>query len=334
MNLNSRFKRALGGLVCGLLVSGLGGTVAWAQNAWPSKPVKVTVPYAAGGTADLLGRLVSEQLTGVYKQNFYTENRPGAGGTVGSLAVSKAPADGYTLLVSGIGSHVIGPAMAATGFDPLHDFSHIAVLGGPPTVLVVPADLPVKDLKEFLAYAGGRKQGLSWGSPGQGTHGHLIGELFISATQVKDFVHVGYKGGAPAMVDLMGGHIQAAFVTYSAAHAHIRSGKVRALATSAMRRMPELKEVPTFAELGYPELTASTWFALSGPKGLSIEWVDQLNKAVRRALLHPNMRKILAAEGIESYDFGPVEVRHFLEVETLRWGQLIRTLDKDTVLLK
>ena len=328
MRLMPYCKRALAVLMFQLLVSLFLGSVAFAQNSWPTKAVKIVVPYAAGGTADLLGRLLSEQLSGVYKHNFYTENKPGVGGTVGSLAVSKAPADGYTLLISGIGSHVIGPLMSATGFDPMLDFSHIAILGGPPVVFVVSADLPVKDLKGFLFYANRQRSGISWGSPGQGTHGHLMGALFMASTTLKDFVHVGYKGGAPAMVDLSGGHIQAAFVTYSAAHAHIRAGKVRALAVSAMRRMSDLKDVPTFAELGYPELTASTWFALSGPRDLSIEWVDQLNQHVRRAFMHPGTRKILAAEGIESYDFGPSGVVNFLEAETLRWGPLIRALDK------
>lgn len=328
MSLISGIKLFCERLVCAtLLMSALVGVVH-AQNAWPSRSVKVIVPYAAGGTSDLLGRLVSEHLSVIYKQNFYTENRPGAGGTVASLTASKAPADGYTLVISGIGSHVIGPAMAPTGFDPVRDFSHLAILGGPPTVLVVPADLPVKDLKSFLSYAGERTIGLSWGSPGQGTHGHLLGELFTASIKTKKFVHVSYRGGAPAMVDLIGGHIQAAFVTYSAAHASIKSGKVRALAISAMRRMPDLKEVPTFAEMGYPELTSSTWFALSAPKGMSLEWVDQINRQVRSGFSDPGIQKILANEGIESYDFDPQRVSHFFETEALRWGQLIRTLDK------
>ena len=257
----------------------LSGELA-AQPNWPRKPVRLVVPYAPGGTADILGRLVAEKLESIYGQTFYVENRPGAGGTVGSLTVARASPEGYTFVISGIGSHVIGPALSNTGFQPLSDFSHIALLGGPPTVLVIPQDLPVKQLKDFLAYVAERKHGVSWGSPGQGTHGHLIGELFAASVGLGNMVHIGYKGGAPAMVDLMGGHIQAAFVTYSSANAHIKSGKLRALAISSAQRRQDMPEVPTFAELGFAQLTSETWFAFSGPSGMPPALVETLNRQI------------------------------------------------------
>jgi tripartite-type tricarboxylate transporter receptor subunit TctC len=318
------FSRYVKLLLFTVLAVGLAVCSALAQPNWPNKPVKLLVPYAPGGTADLLGRLVAQQLDAVYTQSFYIENRPGAGGTVGSLAVAKTAPNGYTLLISGIGSHVIGPALTAADFDPLQDFSHIVVLGGPPTVLVVHPDLPIKDLKGFLLYARAHQGGLSWGSPGQGTHGQLIGELFTASANLQHMAHAPYRGGAPAVADLIGGHIQAAFVTYSSANAHIQSGKVRALAVTSSRRMRDLREVPTFSELGYPQLTATTWFAVSGPRGLPLPLVQQLNSQIRHGLRQPEALRVLAREGIETVDFDAAQSVQFLEAETLKWTRLIR----------
>jgi tripartite-type tricarboxylate transporter receptor subunit TctC len=310
-----------------LLCLVLAGELA-AQPSWPSKPVRLVVPYAPGGTADILGRLVAGKLGSVNAQSFYVENRPGAGGTAGSLAAARALADGHTFVISGIGSHVIGPALSNTGFQPLRDFSHIAMLGGPPTVLVIHQELPVRHLKDFLTYAAARERGVSWGSPGQGTHGHLIGELFAASVGLNNMVHIGYKGGAPAMLDLMGGHIQAAFVTYSSANAHIKSGKVRALAISSAQRRQDLSEVPTFAELGFAQLTAYTWFAFSGPSGMSQSLLEKLNLEIRQGLREADAQSVLASEGIEPYDFDVERTEQFFLTETIRWKRLIGGVSK------
>ena len=162
-------------------------------RTWPQKQVRVIVPYSPGGSADTLGRAISHYLGGVFKQSFVVENRAGAGGIVGSQGVARAAPDGYTLVVSGIGSHVIAPLHNASAFDPLKDFTHIAMLGGPPTALVVPVDSPVKTLDDFIQYAKSRPEGISWGSPGQGTHGALIGEAFRQAANL-DMTHRGGSG--------------------------------------------------------------------------------------------------------------------------------------------
>ena len=199
--------------VCnGLFVlAGLSASVAMAQEPnWPQRPVKIVVPYAAGGSSDSLGRLISVGLTESLKQPFVIENKGGAGGMIGSQQVSKSAPDGYNLVISGVASHVIGPSENPKTYDPIKDFTHIAMLGGPPIVLAVNAQLPITDLKSFMAYA--KANPVSWGSPGKGTHGYLIGEAFevMSKTPMQ---HVAYKGGSPAVADTIAGHIPALFTT-------------------------------------------------------------------------------------------------------------------------
>jgi tripartite-type tricarboxylate transporter receptor subunit TctC len=248
---------------------------------------------------------------------------------IGSQAVAKAPPDGYTLVISGIASHVIAPAGAgeAALFDPMKDFTHIAMIGGPPVVLVVNASLPIHDLKGFIAYAKAQPQGLNWGSSGQGTHAHLIGETFRTMSHLQ-MVHISYKGGAQAVVDLLGNQIPAAFMALPSANQHILSGKLRALATTASKRLPEHPGVPTFAELGYPALTARTWFGLSGPAGMPKPLVDRINAEVRRGLQTPAIKQQLALESIESDDFDAATFTKYVKSEIERWGPLAKQVSK------
>lgn len=292
---------------------------------WPKKAVRVVVPYAAGGTADTLGRVVATHLQAVYKQPFVIENRAGGAGTIGSGQVAKTPPDGHTLVVSGIGSHVIAP-VEVKSFDPIADFTHIALLGGPPTVLVVNPSLSPKTLAEFISYAQNQPAGLSWGSPGIGTHGDLIGELFARRANYRH-TPVGYKGANPAVADLLGGQIQAAVVTYRTAAAHIKAGKLRALAITAPTRQPDIPTVPTFAELGFPELTASTWFSLSGPAGMPPALVSKINEEVRRGLKSPAAQKLMKEEGIEIPDMDAPAFNRYLRAELDRWVPLVKSRD-------
>ena len=182
---------------------------------WPERTVRVVVPYAAGGSADTLGRLVAGHLQTVFKQPFVIDNRAGAGGTIGSHQVAKSPPDGYTLVVSGIGSHVIAPVQTKA-YNPVTDFTHIAMFGGPPSVLAVHPSLGVNDVRELVAYAKQHKDGVSWGSPGSGTHAHLLGELFWRAAGGSN-THISYKGAAPAIADLVAGQIPVTFSTFTSA---------------------------------------------------------------------------------------------------------------------
>lgn len=293
-------------------------------DTWPSKQVRLVVPYAPGGTSDTLGRVVANHLGETFKQSFIVENRPGAGGVTGSAAVAKAAPDGYTLVISGIGSHAIAPSLTKKlPFDPMRDFTHIAILGGPPNVLAVHPSVPAKNLKEFVAYAKAQKGALNYGSPGNGTQGHLFAENFMQIAGV-EMAHVPYKGASPAVADLMAGHIQALSTTLSTAAGQIRAGKARALAVSAKSRVGEFADVPTFAELGHPELVATTWFSLSGPAGMSKEIVQRLNTEVRRILQLPDVRKKLMAEGIEPDNLDPQQSTAYMAAEIKRWAPVVR----------
>ncbi len=309
-----------------LLCAAAGVTLAacaWAQD-WPAKPVKIIVPFAPGGTADTLGRLVAQKLSEDYKQSFVVENRGGAGGVIGSELVAKSAPDGYTLVVSGVASHCIAPALARIfPFDPLKDFTHIALFGGPPGVLAINAKVPVHNLAEFIAYAKANPGKLSYGSPGNGTQGHLVAEQFKYLTGIA-MVHVPYRGASLAVADLIAGQVQVTSTTLSTASGQIRAGRARALAVTSNARVADFPDVPTFAELGYPALTASIWFSLSGPAGLPQEVVQSLNGEVRRALHQPELLARLRPEGIEPGDLDARQFADFVEAELKHWGDVVR----------
>ncbi len=316
-----------------LLAAAMAGTFSlatWAQPAttdWPQKPVKIVVPFAAGGSSDTLGRGIALQLQNALKQSFVIDNRGGGGGTIGSAQVSKAPPDGYTLVVSGIASHVIALA-ENKAFDPIADFSHIALLGGPPLILVAHPSFPANNLQEFVAYAQKAKDGLSWGSSGQGTHAQLIGEVFAKQAKYKH-THVGYKGAGPAINDLLGNQIPVAFVTFTAANAFVNSGKLKAFAVTSTRRMPDMPNVPTFSEAGYPDLVATTWFGVSGPPGMPPAMVERINAEIRKGLKTDGMQKMMAQEGIQSQDWDAATFTRFMRSETDRWIPLVQSVQKN-----
>jgi tripartite-type tricarboxylate transporter receptor subunit TctC len=296
--------------------------VAQAAQAWPTKPVKIIAPFAPGGTADTLGRLVAQKLGEQMKASFVVENRPGAGGALGSDIVAKAAPDGYTLLVSGIASHAIAPALPqGTPYDPVRDFTHIAFFGGPPAVLAVHPSVEAKNLREFVALA--KSKPLSYGSPGNGTQGHLVAELFKQRAGI-DLQHVPYKGGSASMADLIAGHIPSVSATLTTAATQIRAGRARALAISAASRLPDFPDLPTFAELGYPELVATVWFSLSGPANLPADIVERLNAEVNRALEAPDVRERLKPEGIVPSRMSAKEFSAYVAAEVKRWAPVVR----------
>jgi tripartite-type tricarboxylate transporter receptor subunit TctC len=296
---------------------------AWSQQ-YPAKPVRLVVPFPPGGTADTLGRIVAAKLTESLGQNFVVENRPGAGGLIGSELASKAAPDGYTLLVSGIASHAIAPALAAKPpFDPLRDFTHIALFGGPPSVFAVHPSLPAKDLKAYVALARARPHELSYGSPGNGTQGHLMAELFRQRAKI-DIVHVPYRGAALAVTDAVAGHIHGVSTTVTTASAQIRAGRMRALALSSAERLPDYPGVPTFREVGYRDVVGTVWFSLSAPAGVPAEIVGRLNGEVRRILQLQDVRDRLRGDGIAPNQLDPKAFSDFLAAEVKRWGPVIR----------
>lgn len=297
-----------------------------AAAEWPDKPVKVIAPFAPGGTADTLGRIAADHLTQALHQQFYVENRAGGGGLIGAAAVATAEADGYTLGVSSIASHVIAPALSPNPpFDSMRDFSHIAYLGGPPLVVVVHPSLGVTTFKELAALARSRPEGLNYVSAGAGTHGHLFAEYLARKENIK-LTHVPYKGSAPAMTDLIGGHVTVGAMALSSAIEQMRAGKVRAVAVSSESRIPDFPDVPTFKELGYSDLVAATWFALSGPAGMPKEIVGRLNGEVEKMLQLPAVKAQMAREGAEIRFLTPEAFTKFVESEIAQWRPIAKMI--------
>lgn len=292
--------------------------------AWPEKPVRIIVPFAPGGSADTLGRLVAQKLSEQLKAGFVVENRPGAGGALGSDLAAKAAPDGYTLVVSGIASHVIAPLLPqGTPYDPVRDFTHVAMFGGPPAVLAVHPSLGVKDLRELVALAKAKPGALSYGSPGNGTQGQLVAELFKQRAGI-EMVHVPYKGAAGAVSDLVAGHLPVVSTTLTTAATQIRAGRARGLAISASSRLPDFPDLPTYAEIGYPDLVATVWFSLSGPARMPAQIVNRLNAEVNRVLELPEVRERLKPEGIVPSPMGARAFSAFVAEELRRWGPVVK----------
>jgi tripartite-type tricarboxylate transporter receptor subunit TctC len=312
-------------LACNALIaSALLCSQSSGAQTWPVKPVRVVVPFGPGGSADTLGRLVSAKLGESFGQSFVVENRAGAGGMIGSEQIAKAPPDGYALVVSGVATHAVAPALSAKPiFDPVTDFSHIALFGGPPLVFAVNLAVPARDLKSFIALAKAKPDAISFGSPGVGTHGHLFGELLKQINGIQ-MTHVPYKGAAGAVADVAAGHLMSISTTLTTAGAQIRANKIRALAISAETRLADYKDVPTFKELGFPNLVAVTWFSLSGPAGMPGDVVARLNTEVRRALQMPDVRERLRPEGIEPGNLDPKQFTEFVAAEYKRWAPIVR----------
>jgi tripartite-type tricarboxylate transporter receptor subunit TctC len=291
---------------------------------WPSRPVRIVSPFAAGGTSDTLARLLAAELSAKFGENFFVENRGGAGGLIGSAAVAAAAPDGDTFVLSSIGTLVTSPAMSPRpGYDPLRDFTEVAYIGGPPNVIVVHPSLGIKTFQELLAAA--KANAIDYISPGPGTIGHLVPELLARKDKLK-FTHVIYKGAGQAMSDLVAGHVKMGSVTWTSALAQIRAGTVLPLAVSSARPMPEFPAVPTMKALGYPDLVATTWFGLSGPAGLPADIVTRLNEAIVQAIDAPAVRARLAEEGIETERMSPAEFTRFVANEIARWTPIVKSV--------
>jgi tripartite-type tricarboxylate transporter receptor subunit TctC len=293
-------------------------------QSWPDHAVKIVAPFAPGGTADTLGRLIAAQLSERFKQSFVVENKPGAGGAVGSELVAKSDPDGYTFVVSGIASHVIAPNLPrGTPYDPMKDFTHVALLGGPPAVFAVNPSLPAKTLSEFVALAKAQPGKLTYGSPGNGTQGQRVAELFKHEAGI-NVVHVPYKGASRAVQDLLGGQISAVSTTLTTASGQIKGGRARALALSSEKRLPDYPDIPTFAEQGYPNIVGTVWFSLSGPAGVPQAIVDKLNAAVREALKSREVRERVRHDGIEPNDLDAKQFTAFVARELRRWTPIVK----------
>ena len=293
---------------------------------WPAKPVKIVVAYSAGGANDLVARTFGDRLSEALGQQFVIENRTGGGGLIGGEAVARADPDGYTLMASGMPSHVIAPAMNPARFDPVRDFTHIAYFGGPPNVFVVHASLPVQNFKELIELARGKPDGVEYASPNVGSVGNMVAE-YIGAKEKLKLIHVVYRGGGVAILDVVAGHVKVASMTLSTTLQHIRAGTLRPVAISSAQRVPELPDTPTLTELGYPELVVTTWYSLSGPKGLPKEIVERLNGEVNKAMDDPRVKSHLAQETIQTRPMTPAEFTAFMTAEVEKWTPTIKAMN-------
>ncbi|HEX7272959.1 MAG TPA: tripartite tricarboxylate transporter substrate binding protein [Casimicrobiaceae bacterium] len=300
--------------------------VAWpahSQSTYPSRPIKIIAPVQPGGGVDLVARTVADRLSPVLGQPIVVENQSGGGGIVGSMATARALPDGYTLMVGYVGTHGTNPAVRKLPYDALKDFTAIAMVGGTPNVLVVPAALPVTDLAEFVRYVKAHPGKLSYGSSGPGTLTHLGMEQLKLAADL-DLVHVPYRGIAPAFVDILGGQTQAMLPGLAAALPHIKAGKVRALAVTGRKRHPLLPDVPTFEELGYKGFDGVQWYGIVGPANLPPPIVERLNEEINRLLETPDLRERLSSEALEPMPMSPEQFTQYIREDIARWTQLAK----------
>jgi tripartite-type tricarboxylate transporter receptor subunit TctC len=295
-----------------------------AAQTYPSKAVRMIVPYPPGGGNDTLARLFAAKLSDRMGQQFVVENRPGAGAMIGTEAAAKSAPDGYTILLSSIATHALSPNLySRVPYDPVKDFAPITLLGIAPTVLVVPADLPARNLQEFIAAAKAKPGALAYASGGNGTPPHINAEVFKSVAGI-DLLHVAYKGGGPALVDLMAGRVQAMLDTAASAMPHVRSGKLRALAISAPRRSPELPDLPTFAEAGLPQYDTNAWYSMHAPAGTPPDIVRRLNAELVAILKDPEILARFKQLATDPVGNSPEEFAAFVRAELDKYARIIK----------
>jgi tripartite-type tricarboxylate transporter receptor subunit TctC len=295
---------------------------AFAQDAYPGKPIRLVVPYAAGGPADLLARSVGEKLAARLGQPVLIDNRPGAGGHTGGEQVAKGPADGYTLVLTTIAHNGAVKLYNNLRYDPAIDLQPVILLAESPSVLLVKNALPVKSVPELLALARSQPGKLTYGSAGNGSAMHMAAELLRSMAKI-DYVHVPYRGGAPAMADLLGGQIDLMFDSLGTAHQQITSGKVRALAVTSTVRNPSLPDVPTLAEAGVPGYSSVPWYEISAPRGVPPAIVTRLNAELNVALKAPDLVQRWEMLGVLPLGGSPADAVARNRAETQKWSAVI-----------
>lgn len=294
-----------------------------AHAEWPDKPIKMLVGYAPGGAADKLIRPVTDKLSKILGQQFIIDYKPGAGATIALDQTAKAAPDGYTLHITDSGPMTIVPNMRKTPYDPLKDFTPISMIGGGGTVIVVLPSSPAKDVKSLVELAKKDPKNWSYGTSGIGGVGHLAGEQFKAAAGL-DITHVPYKGGNPAMSELLGGHVPMLFSSPGAAAPHIKAGKVIALADTASKRSSSFPNVPTLAESGYPGFDATIWFGIVGPAGLPKSVMDKLVPALDKVMKDPEVIEAIKREGYDPMVMTPKQTGERIAADLASWGKTVK----------
>ena len=302
----------------------LAASHASAQN-FPDHPITLIIPFAPGGSTSIVGRAIADKMSEQLGEKVIVDNRPGAGGTVGTRAVAKAAPDGYTIGLGYTGTLAIGPTLyAKAGYDPRKDFAPIGMIGQSPNSLVVHPSFPAKTVAEVIAYAKANVGKLNFGSAGAGTASHITGEYFAKAAGIT-LVHVPYKGTGPALVDLIGGHIPMAFAPVPATHANIVSGQLRGIAVTSLVRASMLPDVPTVAESGLQGFDASLAYGLVAPAGTPRPIVDRLNAELRKALQSEDVRKRLQQDGTDPEPGSPEDYARFIDKDEAKWAQIVKS---------
>ena len=294
------------------------------QPAFPTKPIRIVVPFPPGGTTDILARAAAQKMTEAWKEQAVVDNRPGAGGNIGAELVARSPADGYTLLMGTVGTHAINASLyAKMPYDHVKDFAPVILVAAVPNVLVVHPSLPVHSVAELIAYAKANPGKLNFASSGSGTSIHLAGELFKVMAGVQ-MTHVPYKGSAPAIADLVGGQVQLMFDNLPSALAQIKAGKLRALAVTSAQRAAALPDAPTIAESGLPGYEASSWFGLLAPAGAPADVVAKINGEIARWLASPEAKEKLSSQGAIAAGGTPEDFARHIAAETAKWQKVVR----------
>jgi tripartite-type tricarboxylate transporter receptor subunit TctC len=310
------------GAALGLLV--LAGSAAAEADDYPNRPITLVVPFPPGGSTTIVARIIGDKLAEALGQQIVVDNRGGAGGTIGTRAVSKSAPDGYTLLLGYTGTLAIGPTLyPGAGYDPRKDFEPIGMIGHAPNSLVVHPSFNVHSVKELIAYAKANPGKVNYGSAGVGTVSHVAGVYFANAAGIQ-LTHIPYKGTGPALADLLGGHIPMAFAPIPATHASIAEGTLRGLAVTSAKRSSLLPDVPTIAEAGVPGFEASLFYGLVAPAGTPRPIIDKLNKALRDVLATDEVRKRLATDGAEPVPGTPEAYAIHIDQDETKWSKVVR----------
>ena len=294
-----------------------------AAQEYPAKPVRIIIGFPPGGATDLVARLMAPKYAGIFKQQFIVDNRPGANGVIGSDLAAKAAPDGYALHLATIGSLVLSPATSKVPYDPLKDFAPISQAVALQNIFIVHPNLPVRSLKELTALARAKPGALNFASSGLASPGHLAGELFKGMARVS-LVHVPYKGGGPAMIDLVAGHVEIFVAVISTAVPQVKAGKARALAVTGTRRAAALPDVPTVAETGLKGYEATNWYGMVAPAGTPRPIVERLHKATVSVLEMPDVKQALLDQGIEAAPGSPEQFAAYIKAETSKWAKVIK----------
>jgi tripartite-type tricarboxylate transporter receptor subunit TctC len=301
----------------------LGVSSAAAADNWPSRPVRIVCTFAAGGAADLLARVVAAHMSQAFGERFYVETRAGAAGAIGLNTVAHTPPDGYNFVITTFALLVLDPLMdAKIVYDPQKDLTNVAYIAGSPIVFVVNAKSNIKTLKDFVAFGKESQNPLTYSSSGVGSNGQLIGEYFAKLTGIR-VEHVPYKGASQGLTDLVGGNLVFSSQTLTSASALIRGGMLVPIALTGETRMPDYPDVPTFKELGYPDLVTTMWFGLAGPAGLPQDIADKTNSEVITAVTDPDVAKLLREDGMVINPLNVTQFGTFIDAETARWRPML-----------